>query len=425
MDKIICSLEEWDSIIDYYRPNGSSKTWYLKELKRLNRPTMWGDWNIFSEQMELFDNGMFRGIITPDYSRDIQYTPINEIGEQPHIYIINIWNLHFFAENIDIGFQCITEKYLNDVRNGKAKIIMIYLFEGYSGSYGNQDFEVIEKWRIESRLPTNSICFICANLICEDVVKQRGYGFVAKPTHSFEPWNRYDEETPVDFKPTHNKYLFLSYNRNPRPQRLIFLSHLLDNQLFDRGMISLNKLRTPIPPNLKPEHLVYFYNNTPFVIDEKYDLDYNLAVNITKEDYENTFISLVTESLADDGTLFFSEKIWKPLMVGHPFILYGNQNSIKYLKNLGYKTFDKWIDESYDDEPDAFHRSLKVVEEVRKLSLKNMDEVHQIRNEMKETCEFNQKKYKELYYKKYGDNGINKEIESVIKEAWIELNKQL
>jgi hypothetical protein len=109
--------------------------------------------------------------------------------------------------------------------------------------------------------------------------------------------------------------------------------HLVD--LFDKGMISLNKLRNPIPPNLKQEHLEYFYNNTPFIIDEKYDLDYNLAVNITKEDYENTFISLVTESLADDGTLFFSEKIWKPLMVGHPFILYGNQYSLKYLKSSG------------------------------------------------------------------------------------------
>ena len=50
MDKIICSLEEWDSIIDYHRPNGSSKTWYIKEMKQLSRPFMWGDWNVFTEQ---------------------------------------------------------------------------------------------------------------------------------------------------------------------------------------------------------------------------------------------------------------------------------------------------------------------------------------------------------------------------------------
>jgi hypothetical protein len=53
MEKIICSLEEWDSIINYYRPNGSSKSWYLKELKQLSRPLMWGEWNIFNEDGKL------------------------------------------------------------------------------------------------------------------------------------------------------------------------------------------------------------------------------------------------------------------------------------------------------------------------------------------------------------------------------------
>ena len=51
----------------------------------------------------------------------------------------------------------------------------------------------------------------------------------------------------------------------------------------------------------------------------------------------------------DKGTIFISEKTWKPIMVGHPFIMVGNKNNLKFLKDLGYKTFDKWIDESYDD----------------------------------------------------------------------------
>ena len=60
MDKIICSLEEWDSILDFYRPNGSSKSWYIKELKRISRPLMWGDWDIFSENGEMFSSNFFR-----------------------------------------------------------------------------------------------------------------------------------------------------------------------------------------------------------------------------------------------------------------------------------------------------------------------------------------------------------------------------
>ena len=72
MEKIICSLEEWDSIINYYRPNGSSKTWYLNELNELNRPLMWGMWNLFSEDGKLFDVGIFKSLVTTEYSKKIQ-----------------------------------------------------------------------------------------------------------------------------------------------------------------------------------------------------------------------------------------------------------------------------------------------------------------------------------------------------------------
>jgi hypothetical protein len=423
MSKIICSLEEWDSIIDYYRPNGSSKTWYLKELKELNRPLMWGMWNIFSEDVELFDNGRFRGIITPNYSRNIEYTAIENIDNQPHIYIINVWNLHFFVENFDIGFTCMSQKYIEDVRNGKCKIVLIYLFEGYTGSHGNHDLEILEKWRKDMNFPVNSIYLICGNLISDQIVRDRGLGYQARPTHSFEPWNRYDETTPIDFKPIDNRYLFLSYNRNPRPQRLVFLTHLLEYGIFDKGLISLNKLREPIPDYLNQDHLNYLKDNAPFIIDHRYDLDYNLAVNITKEDYERTFLSMVTESLVDDGTLFFSEKIWKPLMVGHPFLLYGNQYSLKYLKEKGYRTFDKWFDESYDNEPSRDQRSIMISKELKRLSELSMDELHQMRNEMKEVCQHNQLKYRELYDLKYSDMEINKDISDVLEEIWSDLNK--
>jgi hypothetical protein len=156
-------------------------------------------------------------------------------------------------------------------------------------------------------------------------------------------------------------------------------------------------------------------------IDTMPELKYNLAVNITKEDYERTFISIVTETLVDDGTLFFSEKIWKPIMVGHPFMVYGNQGSLKYLKSLGFKTFSNWIDESYDDEPNRNLRSTMIVNELEKFSFKTKEELIKIREEMKETCLFNYEFYKKYYYKKYGDHDISKTIDDVLIEIWTNL----
>ena len=91
MEKIICSLEEWDSILNYYRPNGASKTWYLKELKRLSRTLMWGEWNVFTEDGDLFEDKRLWDNVTPKHINNLEYVPYEKIDNQPHIYVINVY----------------------------------------------------------------------------------------------------------------------------------------------------------------------------------------------------------------------------------------------------------------------------------------------------------------------------------------------
>jgi len=423
MEKIICSLEEWDSVIDYYRPNGASKTWYLKELKRLSRPLMWGEWNVFTEDGELFEDKVLWNNVTPKHINNLEYVPYEQIDNQPHIYVINVYSFSFFRDNKTIGFKCVSEKYLEHVRSGQSKIMMIFLYEGYSGSKGNYDLEIIENWRIESNLPEDSIYYVTGNYLIQDIIKQKGLKFQGRPIHYFEPWNRYDDSDIIKFNPIDDKYLFLSYNRNPRPQRIQLLLIMLKENLFHRGWISLNELIYPPMPDDNMDDFNYLKDNTPFVIDTRYDLFYNLAINITKEDHEKTFISLITESLADDNTLFFSEKIWKPIMVGHPFLLYGTQYSLKLLKEWGFKTFDRWFDESYDNEPDRVIRAQMIVKELKKFENKSIEEIKSIRNEMDEICKFNQNHYKIYYNNKYNDDGTCNDLVKIYEEVWSTIKK--
>jgi predicted AlkP superfamily phosphohydrolase/phosphomutase len=85
---------------------------------------------------------------------------------------------------------------------------------------------------------------------------------------------------------------------------------------------------------------------------------------------------------------------------------------------LGYKTFGKWIDESYDDESNCEVRALMITNEIKKLSEKTTDELVTIREEMKEVCIFNQMKFKELYDEKYGQDNLNKEIVDIFNDVW-------
>jgi hypothetical protein len=414
MDKIICSLEEWDSVINYHRPNGASKSWYLKELGKLNRPLMWGDWDLFNENGEFFTSDFFKGKIAPNiYSTKIEYQTIDKIQENNHIYIINIYNVSFFYENLEIGFSCISEKYLNDVRNGKSKIVLMLLYEGTSGAKDNYDLEIINKWRRDSNLPTNSIYFCCGNLLCNQITIKKGLGITSIPMLDFETWNTYQDDV-VEYNPINDKNLFLNYNRNPRAHRIEFLSNVLNNNIFNRGLISLGKVIDG-----DNEFLI---DNSPITIDDTYDLKFNKACSITKVDYEKTFMSVVSETLVDVDTLFITEKTWKPIMVGHPFMILGNQGTLKYLKSIGYKTFSRWINEEYDDISDSPTRSIKIVEELEKLSKKSVEELVEIRKEMMEICKHNYENFNIRFKMKYGENNINGDISNMFDIIWNEIS---
>ena len=41
---------------------------------------------------------------------------------------------------------------------------------------------------------------------------------------------------------------------------------------------------------------------------------------------------------------------------GHPIIQFAPYKTLEVMKQYGFKTFDKWWDESYDDEPDDWKR---------------------------------------------------------------------
>ena len=427
-DRIICSLEEWDSILDFYRPNGSSKSWYIKELKRISRPLMWGDWDIFSEDGEMFSSDFFKSKVCPSiYNENIEYLPIDKIGDNNHIYIINIYNMSFFRDNYDIGFKCVSEKYLEDVRNGKCKILLFLTYEGYSGCKGNDDFEIIEKWRKESNLPPFSIYYACGNLLGKQIARNKGLYINVEPILDFEAWNRFLYEGVVDYKPTDNKNLFLMYNRNPRPHRVKFVIELLKNNTFNRGLVSLGDVNTYNPeiyliPEDNINHFNFLKNNSPIHIESAPNLHYNLACNITTEDYDRTFISIISETLTYEDTLFISEKTWKPIMVGHPFLILGNKGTLKYLKSMGYKTFDKWFNEGYDDDNDENNRINKIINILKDYSQKSKEELISIREEMKEVCVHNQQNFIKLYGLKYGSNNINKDITNLINYIWNDIN---
>ena len=96
-----------------------------------------------------------------------------------------------------------------------------------------------------------------------------------------------------------------------------------------------------------------------------------------KTHYLDTYFSLVTETSISNEWCFITEKCIRPMIGLHPFIVFGNPHTLKILKNYGFKTFDKIIDESYDNEFDSKKRFEMAYSEVKKLNNISKEELHE------------------------------------------------
>ena len=80
-----------------------------------------------------------------------------------------------------------------------------------------------------------------------------------------------------------------------------------------------------------------------------------------------SLLYLVTETVATGRRHHLTEKTFKPIALGMPFVIVGTQGSLQYLRSYGFKTFSDLWDESYDDEPDDSQRIEKIAQVLKQL----------------------------------------------------------
>lgn len=108
----------------------------------------------------------------------------------------------------------------------------------------------------------------------------------------------------------------------------------------------------------------------------------------------SSFFYLNTETHYKNENLFLSEKTYKPISIGMPFISLGNPGTLELLRLQGFETFSEWMDESYDKDLPLFERVKVVVENIK--MLKAVKNKHNLRKEMMPVISHNLEVYKRL-----------------------------
>jgi hypothetical protein len=149
--------------------------------------------------------------------------------------------------------------------------------------------------------------------------------------------------------------------------------------MYSRDASGSRKYRLDLARKLIP-----FKDNLYFKLqDPMLELDSELALHfdtsnteyssdssamIVPEDTKKFDIQIVPETLFNTQKTHLTEKVFKPIVMGQPFIIAGCPGSLQYLKSYGFTTFGDLWDESYDEEMDADKRMDKIIGVVKYIS---------------------------------------------------------
>jgi len=102
--------------------------------------------------------------------------------------------------------------------------------------------------------------------------------------------------------------------------------------------------------------------------------------------YNLSFCNIITETQFNttiEKSMQITEKTDKSFTTLQPFVLVSTTYSIKRLHEYGFKTFDKWWDESYDLEEDNSVRMQKLFNVIEYINSFSLEELTEIYNDMK------------------------------------------
>jgi hypothetical protein len=187
---------------------------------------------------------------------------------------------------------------------------------------------------------------------------------------------------------------FLMKIKAPKKHRIKIMSLLIDDDLislgdwsftYEEGIKFSNSDRFKKATkdlNLKNvEKVSNFLDNGPFNLQSEQNLTFHSINAWTDKQYTpyvNSYFEICFESFfyMNDGTLSLTEKIFKAIINFQPFIFFTTNGTLKLMRDLGFKTFRGYIDESYDDIVHNEKRLIIAYEEIKKLCNMTKEEIH-------------------------------------------------
>ena len=326
-------------------------------------------------------------------------------------------NQKLWARHINL----IPEQILDEVRKENCTLVFDNTLEGDRIDGRHLLFPLYGSVK-KLKLPAKQVVFITNDLNSED--SHNVYSTQDKIKVISFMWNVYDVkrlmkhkflrnikniDTEINYKKKNIEKIkpFLKVNRTNRPERDLFMLFIEHEDLYDKFKISFPHFSKEDFPThnrfkkyLKPSNINFLLNKVPFDIDKTDETNhgpagygegyFNADLPFQPIHYRNTLFSIVMCAFPFvENACHLHSSTFNPIHQGHPIIQFGPYKSLERMRERGFKTFDKWWDESYDEIKDGWERFDAILKLVDKLSRKSNKELLEMYIEMKDVLQHN------------------------------------
>jgi hypothetical protein len=280
---------------------------------------------------------------------------------------------------IGIGFFDFSIDYFDLIPNtvfDKNITVLFYYHEGDNPYRIKQRFDTLCQ---QHNLSTNCYRFISGNTAANNIDR-----FAWFPDHELLYWHRNHQVPATSINIETRPYNFTVLNRTHKWWRATVMADLQRSGILNQSMWSYNTnlsvgddtADNPLEIDALElgKDLKEFLQYGPYTCDSLTAEQHNDHHLHVLEHYTQSYCHIVIETHFDadqSGGAFLTEKTFKPIKHGQPFVIVGAPGSLQALRDLGYRTFDHAIDTSYDLETNNTRRWQMVLEAIKKISQQN------------------------------------------------------
>ena len=278
--------------------------------------------------------------------------PVRDSSGTDTFYIIGLGFFDFGIDYFDLVPPAVFEQELT---------ILFYYHEG------DNPYRI--RQRLDSLCDQHGLDRRCYRFVSGNTAADHIPGFAWFPDHELLYWHRNRAVPATEIHWDHRPYRFTVLNRTHKWWRATVMADLERHGVLAVSQWSYNTdIALGDDPRDNPieidtlglrDDVERFVSRGPYRCDDLTADQHNDHHLHVPEHYTYSYCHIVLETHFDadqSGGAFVTEKTFKPIKHGQPFVIVGCPGTLQALRDLGYRTFDQAIDNSYDRETNNTRR---------------------------------------------------------------------